>query len=50
MGEMRKSYKLLVGNLRKIENSENLGVHQKLILLWIAGKYGLNWSDSSVSA
>jgi hypothetical protein len=38
MGEMRNAYKLMVGNLKGRDHSEDLGVVGKIILEWILGK------------
>jgi hypothetical protein len=35
MGDMRNAYKILVGNLRGRDHSEELGVAERIILEWI---------------
>jgi hypothetical protein len=40
MGEMRNAYKILVGNLKGRDYSEDLGVDRKILLQWILGKQG----------
>jgi hypothetical protein len=38
MGDMRKAQRILVGNLKGRDNSEQVDVNGKLILEWILGK------------
>jgi hypothetical protein len=38
MDEMRNAYKVLVGNLKRRDNAENLGEDGKIILEWKLGK------------
>jgi hypothetical protein len=40
MGEMRSAYKMLVGNLKGRNHSEDLGVDGRIILELTLGKYG----------
>jgi len=35
MGEMTKAYKILVENLNRRHDAEELDVHEKIILEWI---------------
>jgi hypothetical protein len=38
MGEMRNAYKILIENVEERENSEDVGIDEKVILAWILGK------------
>jgi hypothetical protein len=45
MGEIKNAYKILVGNLKRRDRSENRGVVERIILEWILGeKVGKVWT------
>jgi hypothetical protein len=37
MGEMRNAYRVLIGNLKGRDHSDDVGVDRKIILEWILG-------------
>jgi len=40
MGNRKAAYRVLVGNLRKRDHLEDLGLHGRIILKWIFKKRG----------
>jgi hypothetical protein len=46
MGEKRNAYKILVGNVKKRDHSEDTGVNGKIIFEWILGKQEWDVSGS----
>jgi hypothetical protein len=40
MGDIRNSYRILVGNLKERDHSEDIDVAGRIVLEWILGKYG----------
>jgi len=49
MGEIRDAYRVLIGNLRESDHSEDTGVDESIILIWMLrrrdeGGQRLDWS------
>jgi hypothetical protein len=38
MGEIRNVYKILAGNLRGRDHSEELGAYERIMIEWVSGK------------